>query len=104
MSSFRLPEQITYWIPITHDVTGGKTWGVGILVAARIASHVEEIIDPEGKTVRTKKAVYTRVNLPPGTYVFEGDESGRPAPFAGSERVMQSITIPSMSDMSRMLI
>ncbi|MCK5641219.1 MAG: hypothetical protein KAJ19_10490 [Gammaproteobacteria bacterium] len=106
MSGFRLTEEITYWTQASQTVDGGTNWDAPVLIDAKIADHVEEIIDPEGKSAVTKRAIYTRTNLPPGTYVVEGDEtaSATPLDVSGAERVILSIKIASMSDMNKVMV
>lgn len=103
MSGFSLPEEVTVWTPSGQTVDGGKTWNAPVLLDARVADHVEELIDVEGKRVMTKIAVYTRTNIAPGSYVSKGDEtaSATPEDVSGSERVLLSIAIATMSDMNK---
>lgn len=104
MSGFNLNQQITYWLIASQEVSGGKTFDVGVLIDARTAVHVEQITTAEGKIETTKNAIYTRVNLPPGTYVLIGDAEGQAAPTPGAEEVLLSIEIPAVTDMSKALI
>ena len=104
MSRFRLTDSVTVWTVSGKTRDGGRTWTAPVLIDAKIADHVEEIIDPEGKKVITKQAIYTRTNLAPGTYVAEGDETANAEPVAAAERVLRSIKIDSMSDMNKAVV
>jgi len=104
MSKFRLPQEVTFWIPITNNGTGGKTWEGGVKTAARIAPTSDTVFTAEGKEIRANKAVYTRVDLPEGAYVIEGDNSSATEPVSGSQQVIKAASNPTMTDMFRALL
>lgn len=104
MSSFALTQEATYWLPLTNNGTGGKTWVAGVKVDARIAPNNDVVFDAEGKEHTANKAVYTRVNLPLGAYVIEGNNALVAAPVSGSQQVIKSTSNPTMTDMFRALL
>ena len=106
MSRFKLPQTITYWLPGVNNGTGGITWGAGTAVDARIANISKTIFTDEGKQIMATKAVYTRVNIPVGSYVIEGDQSAQASPegVSGTQLVIQSSDNTSMTDMNKALL
>lgn len=75
MSSFPLPEFITYWIATYPD--GQVQYGLGIKAPARIASKVEEVITSEGKEPKISRiAIYTEADIKTDYMVVEGDYKG----------------------------
>lgn len=104
LSGFRTPQEVTFWLPLTNNGTGGKTWTAGVKIAARIAPASDVVFAAEGKEIRANKAVYTRTNLPEGAYVIEGDNALVAAPVNGSQQVIKATSNPTMTDMYRALL
>lgn len=105
MSSFNLSQEVTFWIPLTNNGTGGKTWESGVKTDARIAPTSDIVFTAEGKEIRANKAVYTRVDLPEGAYVIEGDFKGTSSPEEpGAQQVIKASSNSTMSDMFRALL
>lgn len=104
MSKFRLPQEVTFWIPITNDGMGGKTWELGVKTAARIAPTSDIVFTEEGKEITANKAVYTRVDVPELAYVIEGDFAGSSEPVDGAQQVIKASSNSTMTDMFRALL
>lgn len=104
MSSFDLEQEVTFWLPLTNNGTGGKTWQAGVKTDARIADTSDIVFTAEGKEIRANKAVYTRVDLPEGAYVIEGDNALVVAPVEGAQQVIKATNNPTMTDMFRALL
>ena len=103
MSKFRLPQEVTFWIPITNDGMGGKTWTAPVKVAAKIAPTSEVVFSEEGKEIIANKAVYTRTSIPEGAYVVQGDSIGNAEPVAAAKQVIKASSNPTMTDMFKAL-
>lgn len=104
MSKFRLPQEVTFWLPLTNNGTGGKTWAAGVKTDARIAPNSDIVFTAEGKEIRANKAVYTRIDLPEGAYVIEGDNALVAAPVSGAQQVIKASSNSTMTDMFRALL
>ncbi len=105
MSNFALSQEVTFWIPKDNNGTGGKTWELGVKTDARIAPNSDIVFTAEGKEITANKAVYTRVDLPEGAYVIEGDFAGSSTPEEpGSQQVIKASSNSTMSDMFRALL
>lgn len=104
MSNFNLSQEVTFWIPITNNGTGGKTWESGVKTDARIAPTSDIVFTAEGKEITANKAVYTRVDLPEGAYVIEGDFALTTEPVDGAQQVIKASSNSTMSDMFRALL
>lgn len=104
MSKFRLTQEVTFWLPLTNNGTGGKTWEAGVKTSARIAPTSDIVFTAEGKEIRANKAVYTRVDLPEGAYVIEGDNALVAAPVDGAQQVIKAASNSTMTDMFRALL
>jgi len=104
MSATELPETITYWLVTGNNGTGGLTWAAGVAIPARVARVSRGVVDREGKTTIFSDAVYAETDIPIGAYIFLGDEDGVAEPVEGARRVIDSVTNPTMSTLSRMVI
>lgn len=104
MSSFKTPQEVTFWLPLTNNGTGGKTWVAGVKIPARIAETSEIVFTEEGKEITANKVVYSRTNLPEGAYVIEGDFALAVAPVDGAQQVIKASSNPTMSDMFKALL
>ena len=104
MSSFVLPQEVTFWIPTANDGMGGKTWAAPVKVDARIAPTNQTVFTAEGKELTANKAVYTRTDLPLGAYVVEGDSIGNATPVNSAQLVINATSNPTMTDMFRALL
>jgi len=104
MSSFDLDQEVTFWIPLANNGTGGKTWVAGVKADARIAPTSDIVFTAEGKEIRANKAVYTRVDLPEGAYVIEGDNALVAEPVDGAQQVIKGSSNSTMTDMFRALL
>jgi len=103
MSRFRLPQTATYWTPLTNDGFGGKTWGNPVKIKARIANRNEVMFDNEGKQITINKAVYSKANIPIGSYVVEGDSTFNNSPVDNAFMIIKNVSNQSMSDMYMVL-
>ncbi len=101
---FDLPDSITFWLPLTNNGTGGKTWSSGVVIDARVASVNEQVFTDKGKVLMAGKAVYTRFNVPVGGYIIEAKHKDASEPVSGSQLVIKSSSNPSITDMNRMLL
>ena len=104
MSKFRLPQVVTFWLPLENNGTGGKTWVAGVKTPARIAPTSDIVFTAEGKEIRANKAVYTRIDLPEGAYVVEGDNEGDSIPVSAAKQVIKAASNSTMTDMFRALL
>lgn len=104
MSGFRLSQEITFWLPLANNGTGGKTWVAPVKVDARIAPNNDVVFTAEGKEITANKAVYTRTELPFGAYVVEGDSIGNASPVSAAQQVIKATSNPTMTDMFRALL
>lgn len=101
--SFPLDQEITYWLPVSNNGSGGITYAVGVLADAKIADVNEIIFTKEGKQQHATRAVYTRVPLPIGAKFIEADHEAVAVPVSGSQLVIKASSNSSMTDMNRAL-
>ena len=102
--SFPLPQTATYWENQGNNGTGGITWGTGVKVAARIAEIDDIVYTSEGKQRHATKAFYTKVQVPNGSKIIEGDFEGDAAPASGSQLIIKSSRNTSFTDMNRTVV
>lgn len=108
MARFRLPETITYWIPVFDATTGQlSTSGVGIKAAARTANRSEEIITDKGKErMISKLAVYTEAVIESDYMLAVGDFEGLALDTDTMDvnRVLAASNVPTGTTVRRVLI
>ena len=104
MSSFVLSQEVTFWIPLANNGTGGKTWASPVKVEARIAPTNQIVFTAEGKELMANEAIYTRTDLPLGAYAIEGDSTANSVPVALAKQVINATSNPTMTDMFRALL
>lgn len=104
MSGFRLDQEVTFWLPLSNDGMGGKTWSAPSKVDAGVFPNSDVVFTAEGKEVMANKAVYTRTDLPLGAYVVEGDSTGNATPVNAAQLVIRASSNPTMTDMFRALL
>lgn len=104
MSRFKLPQKVTYWLPLVNNGTGGKTWTPGAVVPARIADNNDTVFTIDGKQQSAKKAVYTRTEIPTGSQIVEGENQGAVNPVTDAQLVIKASSNKTMNDMYRALV
>ena len=103
-SRLKLPQFITYWTPTGNNGTGGKTWAAGVKIKARIADTNEEVFTADGKIQHARKAVYSKTDIPLGSYIVEGAHSGTTTPTSDAQLVIKASSNSTMTDMNRVLL
>jgi len=101
--SFELDQQITFWLPVSNNGSGGITYAAGVLTDAKIADVNDIVFTKEGKKQHATRAVYTRVPLPIGAKFIEADHENIAVPVTGSQLVIKASSNSSLTDMNRAL-
>ena len=103
MTIFVLNQTITYWEKGQNDGTGGYNWSAPVSVPARYAEKIDRFIDSNGVQYHTTHRVYTKADIPDGSYIYLG-ESSADAPITAAKEVRSSVNLQAVSDMRKYVI
>jgi len=102
-SNVCLVQTVTFWTPTGNNGTGGKTWTVGATTLSKIADTDDIVNQSEGKVITASKSALLKIDVPVGSYIVEGDQTGEIAPTAGAQQVIQFMANP-LTDLRRVLL
>ena len=104
MSSFPLPQEVTYWPVTGKGLDGSPTFGVGVKIPARWARKSGIVKNENGDDQAYNLVVYAETRLAPRIFLDTVDAEGQASPTDDARQVIMAFDNPSSTDLYKMVL
>jgi hypothetical protein len=96
-----LRDDVTYWPPVVENKFGFESHGAPIVFKGRYEERNERVRKPGGDEITSTAVVFCPQPVVPGGFIFKGDASMDPDPFAaGALEIQAYVEVPDIRNAS----